>query len=71
MENFEKGETTEIELPDHREPFVKILSLPEDFLLVKVRGGSKIQTMVDVAIHGLTVSALPCRVVLLVSCSSY
>jgi hypothetical protein len=55
MENFEKGETVEIE-PDHREPFSKILALPEDVLTIKVRGGSKIQALIDVAIHGLNVS---------------
>ncbi|OQV12191.1 putative Ribonuclease P protein subunit p25-like protein [Hypsibius exemplaris] len=55
MENFEKGETVEVEL-DHFEPFAKFIvlpALPEDVLLFKVRGGSKIKDLMEAAIRGM------------------
>ena len=58
MENYEKGDTVEEEL-DHREPFAHTFQLPLDVLTVKVRGGSKIQALIDVALRGMNVSYLP------------
>ncbi|XP_055344559.1 ribonuclease P protein subunit p25-like protein isoform X2 [Paramacrobiotus metropolitanus] len=52
MDNYEKGETVEKE-NNHREPFQHVSALRDDTPVITVRGGSKIQSLVDVALSKL------------------
>ncbi|GAU93012.1 hypothetical protein RvY_05012 [Ramazzottius varieornatus] len=53
MENYQKGETVDKDI-DHNLPFSKCgADLTSNVLLITVRGGSKIQTLLDVALQGM------------------
>lgn len=57
MENYEKAETIEIDV-DHAALFQRLPQLPDNPVVMKVRGSSKIQSLLDVAIAKLKVLRL-------------
>ena len=66
MENYEKGETIEKDI-DHSLLFLKCgADLSGNVLTITVRGGSIIQTLLDVALQGMHVrpADLLCSVVI-------